>query len=114
MKISTLDTVLTPGESFELDRRRASATQRDIAELLGVSVYRVKQWERDERDDVPATHPGVLETYEWCWLMRRRSGLTLRALEALTGLKVHWLHRAERGETASCEALADWWQRREG
>lgn len=110
----TIDPVLSPGERLELHRRRLGVTQQQYAGLVGVTVHRVRLWERDlRRVDQPNMAGLDLELHEWCWLRRRRAGWTLEDLSARLGLAVSWLHRAERGELGAGRigALVDFWRR---
>ncbi|MEY4534867.1 MAG: hypothetical protein RLZZ246_1185 [Planctomycetota bacterium] len=103
---------LTPGERFELQRRRADMTQAEFAALLGVALNRVRRWEAGlSRRGLPDVHVGQLKAWEWCWLQRRRSGRTLADLSQVLGLSIQWIHRAERGELIPAESsvLVDYW-----
>lgn len=106
---------VTRAEALQLTRRRANLTQRELGASLGVSEGRVRDWETGEREhDCPAVPTRELLPYEWCWLRRRRSGLTLHELSGELKLPVRWIHRAERGEltTEQIEALIGFWETR--
>ncbi len=102
---------LTRPEALELSRRRARLTQSELGASLGVSTDRVRAWEHGTRDDVPTVPEMRLEPFEWCWLMRRRAGVTLQVLSQQLGLALKWVHRAERGEltTEQIGVLIEWW-----
>ena len=105
---------MTPGEHLELRRRRDDCTQAEAAGLLGVPVYRFRQWEADQQEGAPRLDAGDMALFEWCWLMRRRSGLRLRDVGERLGLSPKWIHRAERGAITDLQltALAQFWQQR--
>jgi len=106
---------LTKAERLEVSRRRAGLTQRQAADLFGWPFSTYKRAEKGELETDgawPAPPVGELTAAEACRVWRRREGLTMLELEGLTGLKAKWIHRAERGETSSVEALLVFWRRR--
>lgn len=105
---------LTRGERLAIERRRHRWTQAQAAESHGVSVYVFQRWEKDWHSDPPfVTFESPIQDYEWCFVLRRRSFLTLHQLGELMGLSHKWIHRAERGEVRDVTALVLWWEREE-
>jgi transcriptional regulator with XRE-family HTH domain len=104
---------LTPGESLLVARRRAGLSQQALGGIYGVGAGRVKKWE-DDRSDVPPVSLGQIEAREWCFILRRREGLTHHQVAEQLGLKAKWVHRAERGERANAAPLILFWERRLG
>lgn len=95
---------LTRGEALWLTRRRAGHTQRAAAVQWRVSEERYRRWERD-RGAGPLVRWGLasLNSAEYCALIRRRAGLTLEEMSALSGVSRVALCRAERAWTSSAE-----------
>ena len=101
---------LSKGERLLLARRHADMTQAKMAGIFGVAVHRLKLWEHDERDDIPAVKVTAFCDRDWCYIQRRREGWLLRDLAERTGLAAKWLHRAERGDVKDIEPLVEWWR----
>jgi len=102
---------LTPGEYLELERRRCDLTQLDAAGLLGHSLHAYRRREKDLAG-VSGDRVVELTDFEWCWLRRRRSGLSLTDVSEALGLSRNWISRAERGEVLQLEVLVEWWKQR--
>jgi DNA-binding XRE family transcriptional regulator len=99
---------LTRGEALWLARRRARATQATLAWQYGVSEVRYRRWERDRgAGPLVCWGPTALSSAEYAALARRRAGLTLEEMSALTGLSRVALNRAERGHTSSAPFVRD-------
>lgn len=91
---------MTNGERLELDRRRLDWTQAQMAKFFGVATSRYRRWESDKEETDVAPALGImLHAGEWCFLMRRRAGLTLKQLQAKTSLTTRWLRKTERCHT---------------
>ena len=106
---------LTKAERLEVSRRRADLTQKEAAELLGIPFFRYKRMEKGDLEtdgSTPSVPVGALTQAETCRVFRRRAGYTLAELEAETGLKAKWLHRAEVGNTRNIAALVEFWRAR--
>lgn len=102
---------LSAGERLELNRRRDGLSQAEAADLFGVSVARFRKWEHGTGRAQPLVNVGpALTDGEWCWLMRRRAGRSLKEVSEETGLGIQWIHRVERGERGDPAALVRWWQ----
>jgi transcriptional regulator with XRE-family HTH domain len=103
---------MTNGERLELSRRRADMTQAAAAYMYGVAPSRYRAWEKDQGRNPPTAPAADLSPGEWCWLMRRRSGLTLHQVAERSNLEPKWIHRVERriydGDRAT--PLVVWWQ----
>lgn len=106
---------LTPGERLELQRRRERLTQAEAAERHGVTTYVYRRWEQDRHRSPQPIYSleGGPRDYEWCYIMRKRAGLTLHHLGEYMSLSHKWIHRAERGEVRDVSALVLWWERHE-
>lgn len=102
--------ILSRGERLEIVRRRKRHTQTEAAAEHGTTTYVYRRWERDLHRAAPLVIVGPLADFELCYVRRRRSGLTLRALGDLMGLSHKWIHRAERGEVRDVTALVLWWE----
>lgn len=111
---------LTTGEAWWLARRRLGRTQERMAATLGVSLDRLRDWERGTaREAVPEPRGGAigralgagLTAGEFLALVRRRKGWT--AARAATWAKVSRLTylKAEADRTSSASRLAARWLR---
>ena len=100
---------LSPGETLAILRRRAGLSQAQMAENLFVSVSKYRRWERDLIDAKPPISLSKISKGEWCYVLRRRSGMTLDALSKAVGLSRVWILKAERNEV-NPDALVKWWE----
>ena len=90
---------LTPAERLETSRRRGDETQEQAASTYGVTLYRYIQWERGASDDgIPSPALKVLHDYEEIRILRRRMGLTLRAMAAKLSVSHQWLQMVENNQ----------------
>lgn len=101
---------LTAGEALEVDRRRTDLTQAGAAGLFDVPPCHYRRWELDELEG-PRVRLGPLSLHEQAFVVRRRSGLTVRQVAEQMGLSRQWISEAERGRTGSVEVLLEWWAR---
>lgn len=99
-KLAALRT--TSGERFELHRRRQGWTQQEAARAYGVSVNTVRRFERGERipDVFPSVNLGHIAPGEWCHVVRRRLGLTVREVAGMLDTSVAWVTRTENHDNA--------------
>jgi len=74
--------------------------------------HRWKQWETGEKSPEIIITIGPVAPREWCFVMRRRRGMTLAQLAAESGFAARWVHRAERGvySRRDIEPLVFWWE----
>jgi len=103
---------LTKAERLEVSRRRAGLTQHEAADLLGWTLDRYKWAERGEAElqsAWPAPALGGITSAEECRLLRRRAGLTIAGLAAVSGLAARWIHHAEKGNRDPA-ALLEYWR----
>ena len=99
---------LTNGERLLIDRRRSNQTQRDAAEEHGVTLYCYRRWETDEYDDAPQVALHNLESYERCFLLRKRSGISLNDLSEAIGVCSWWLCKMEHGKENADRLIRHW------
>lgn len=108
--MSSLPTLtLTNGERLTLIRRRKSYRQCEMAEELGVSLYRYYNWELDRCDPPSRRLVPNVKDYELCWVLRRRAGLTREELTTECGLDRWAITQMERGDRDP-DPLIDFWE----
>lgn len=107
--------MLTYGERLVLWRRRRDFSQRQAARHWRTTRYRYRAWETDdngsETGPLPPRAPlGKLRVHEACFIMRRRSRLSVRALARRLSVTPTWITRMERGDAAP-DTLIEHWRR---
>jgi transcriptional regulator with XRE-family HTH domain len=117
---------LSLGERLALWRRRRNITKADTAVLLDVPEVKITQWENGQpmadtfrrsaspglgrmlEQEIHALSPG-----EWCWLCRRRAGMTLKDVAHTTGMSLSSIQAIERSRSPRFQPLVDWWTQRQ-
>lgn len=99
---------LTPEEKLRVYRRQKECTQREMADLFGVTEDRYRRWE-DGVGKVPAVKVtlGQLTLGDLCALHRRRLGISLRELAAALGMSTTWTFNASNGR-AGADRVVDY------
>ncbi len=97
----------TRGERWWLLRRRLGLRPPGAAAALNVSHRTYQQWERDI-GDVPEPDIAIIEPWEHCALLRRRTGMTEKRLAQLLGVPSQKVNLMERGRK-SFDRLRDFW-----
>lgn len=103
---------LTDGEKFYIYRRRVGWSQVEAARRFGTGTadaYRALesgQWRVGWRK-VPVVQ--AVTALEKCVLMRRRAGMTQRALAEAIGRSRCWVNQAERG-LVNGKRLKQYWE----
>lgn len=91
-------------------RRRHGLTQPEAASFLAMSVRSYKAVERQDTKcrltEMPAL--GEIETYEICFLLRRRSGWTIPMCAEHAGISRYWYNLMEQGKV-NPETLVRYW-----
>ncbi len=96
-------------ESLVVWRRRKEYNQTQAAAEFGVHVDRYRAWEAGRGEPIPRRLLGQLRTHEKCFLMRRRRGLTQKALARLMGCTRLWVIQMEDGK-APADRLKQYWK----
>lgn len=96
---------LTKGERLTVLRRRSGKTQAQAAKVadLTLNAYR----ERELNED-PDGRPLRLTPAEYCFVRRRRAGLTLDELAPKVGVSKWWICQMEKGR-APADRLVSFW-----
>ena len=105
---------LEVSEKLLIWRRREGLSQEEAGTRLGVHRKKYGEIEREpkgKRINVP--HIGELYSHEICYLLRRRSGLTIPACAEDIGVSRYWYNLMELGK-ASPERLVKYWIHYEG
>ena len=106
---------LTPCEIMVLRRRRLGLAQVEMAIRLGVSIRIYQAWEESREGQPPPSNAlfrGVLHQHEWCYIRRRRSGLSRKQVAVRIGRSEQWVTKMERGKE-DCTILFLFWENRE-
>lgn len=102
---------LTDSERFLLYRRRMNWTQREMAEKFSLHRNTYGRIEKGQNMmgvvEVPVIEE--LAPCEWCFLTRRRLGLSQQECADKMGISRVWLNKMEIGKT-SCDALIRFWE----
>lgn len=105
---------LTLSERLVVKRRRLGCTQIEMAIKLNVSIRTYQAWEESiDGDPPPETilFRGLLRPHEWCYIRRRRSGLSRAQVATRIGRSLGWVTLMERGRR-NCEILTQFWESR--
>ncbi len=100
----------TKGERLLIRRRRLKQKQKDAARVLGVTLYRLRQWEAD-KSDPPDVKMDPLVPFEVCFILRRRQGRAAGEFAKSLGVSLWWLCQMEYG-VVSAERLIEHWETR--
>lgn len=100
---------LTNGETLQLWRRRHDLTQEQAAEKIKANIDRYREWEANRGLYVPRKNLGEVKTHEYCYILRRRSGLSQRELAHKMGVTRLWVIQMEGG-SAPVERLKHYWK----
>ncbi len=99
---------LERGERLLVDRRRRSESQVDAAARFDVSLYHYRGWETGIRRCPHELAIGLLESFEQCFIMRRRSGLRMGRIASKIGVSRWWVCQMERGEVDDRRLVSFW------
>lgn len=110
---------LTKGERALIYRRREGMSQRQAAAHHGMTLYSYRQWENDTPLDAEAAGyhqerlwPKLslhrLEPWEACFILRRRSGISLEELAKTIGVSRWWLCKMEYGRENANRLIEHW------
>lgn len=102
---------MTAGERLRIHRRREGLTQAQAAAKLAMPLGSYKLAEDDDAPDcwdIPRPAVGRLQDHEYCFLRRRREGLTLDDLAPKVGVTKWWLCLMEKGK-APVNTLMQYW-----
>lgn len=104
------DLVVTPsrGESLVIWRRRNGLSQKQAAQVCGVSPDRYREWESGNVASPKRYHAGQLTPQEMCILLRRRKGWTQEELARRMGCTRTWIQNMETGK-APADRLRTYW-----
>lgn len=98
-------TELTKGERLTILRRRSGKTQAQAARGAGLSLNAYRDREASEDPD---GRPLRLSDAEFCYISRRRSGLTLDELAPKVELSKWWICQIEKGRAPAGTLLGYW------
>ena len=106
---------LSLAEKLLLWRRREGLTQREAGKRLEISrnTYGILEREESHKSDLIAAPLGDIRPYEKCFIMRRRSGMTIPMCAEQAGISRYWYNLMELGK-ASPERLVAYWANNEG
>lgn len=101
---------LSIGEHLLIWRRRYGMTQPEAASFLAIGLNSYKKIERQDTKCRLTEMPylGDLYSYEICFILRRRSGLTIPKCAEQAGISRYWYNLMEQGK-ASPETLIRYW-----
>jgi len=105
---------LTPGERLRILRRREGKTQAQAAKAMDMPLSTYKAAEAGEDTptwEIAVGEVGRLTDAEFCYISRRRKGLTLDDLAEQVGLSKWTICLMERGR-APIATLLDYWMTR--
>lgn len=103
---------LTKGERLMIRRRRMNLSQSEMANELGVSLYRYRLWEAGEDlAEAPKITLGRIHDFEVCVIQRRRAGVDAKKLAAQLGVSRWWLTQMEYGR-GPADRLVTYWKKR--
>lgn len=102
---------LTSGEKLVIQRRRDGSTQAKAARAHKVTQLVYRGWERDSGERIPRAAVGKISESEQCFVLRRRSGMTLDRLAGRLRVCRYWLRQMEAG-TAPVARLAEYWSKK--
>ncbi len=123
-----MPTPLTPAELLITARRRLDLTQKQVADRLVMSVSKYKRLEGEGAKDVARVEPDArvllpeaflgsegdqLSPHEWCFIQRRRAGLSQAEVAKALGCCREWVQQMERSE-ADPGRLYRFWEGRVG
>lgn len=105
---------LAVGERLLIWRRREGISQTGAAALLGIHRNKYGEIENGSEDwDGMIPHVGDLYSHEMCFLLRKRSSLTISDCAEEIGVSRYWYNLMELGK-ASPERLVEYWIEDEG
>lgn len=93
------------GERYWIDRIRAGLSQNDAASQLKITRSAYQQLEA-RKDEIRVYK---LTDFEWCRIMRRRSGWTQYEVASQMGASRIWVNRMEAG-MENCDQLLWFWE----
>ena len=102
---------MTHGQTLRIQRRREKKTQAQAAQQLGMPLDSYKQAEADKAPecwDIAFPEVDELTGPEYCFLMRRRAGLTLAELAPMVGVRKEHICLMEKGK-APPKTLIEYW-----
>ena len=100
---------LTPGEKLFLSRKRDGLSMADAAASHGVGLPTYRKWEKDEAEpEAKAPALGKLTMTDQFIVLRRRSGMTMKAIADDVGCCPWWLRQMELGDAPN-QKLQEYW-----
>jgi transcriptional regulator with XRE-family HTH domain len=101
---------LSPAEHLLIWRRREGYTQPVAAEVLGISLNSLIGVERKNDNSLFVCVPRIekLHPHEICFILRRRSGLTIPECAEQAGVSRYWYNLMEQGKVCS-DRLFQYW-----
>ena len=99
---------LTKGERLLLKRRRIGWNQTEYARYHAVKFDTYSLWERDLRKDAPVVELGEITQSERYFILRRRSGKTLRWLACKVKCSITWYKKMEKCEVDDSRLKGFW------
>ncbi len=102
---------LTQGEMMLVLRRRSGDNQAQAAKKLRIPKRTYRDWELDYEEPRRKIKGdiGGLDSYEHCFLLRRRGGWTQEEIAGDMGVCRWWYNQMERGVVPSGE-LVEYWE----
>ena len=99
---------LTQNEKLIIIRRRLKLTQAEMAAEHKISLYEYRRWESGETENPISFSIELLSDFESCFIMRRRSGMTVSEIATKIDVCRFWFGQMERGEAPS-DRLVEYW-----
>jgi len=97
------------GEKLLIFRRRKGMSQFDAASHQGVSLHKYRKWEvGNEVEGAPEILLQKIEPHEACYILRRRSDLSLVDVAKGVGRCRWWVIQMESGKV-NCQELTEYW-----
>ena len=96
---------LTKGEEVQLIRRAHNKSQEKMANAAGVSTHELRLWEADKSLNKATS---LLLPHEFCFIKRRRAGLSQEQVAKKLKVCRYWLRLMETGKRDCTELLKYW------
>ena len=115
--------LITLGDHNRARRLELELEQRDVAPLLGLSVFTLLNWERNKREPETRSYPRIMEFLGYCpvryprtfgerlRLLRTHRGLSLSELADILGIDPGTLGNWERDRRSPQRELSDYLDR---
>ena len=95
---------LSVGEKLLIYRKRAGASQAEMAASFDLTRTQYGKMERDQLECVMPISLGDIKPHEEAMILRRRLGETQKEIAEKIGLSRHWVSKMETGQR-DCERL---------